>query len=202
MKISGEERRAQILQAAQELCAERGFSGTTVDRVAQRVGVSRSLVLQHFGSKEGIYEQLVDFMATVHAVEEDERVAQMIREKDDYGVFHAFASHVFEHSMEEGKHSVLRLSMFSLLENPYLYRRSSARRDRAWEELLCYVEERQREGAFRPLEASYVVHAFRSVVDHLAMEASCGGEGQGSVDFYPIIETVINIILGALRTEN
>ncbi len=201
MKISGEERRTQILQAAQELCAERGFSGTTVDRIAQRVGVSRSLVLQHFGSKEGIYEQLVDFMATVHAVEEDALVAQMIREKDDYGVFHAFASHVFEHCLEEGKHSVLRLAMFSLLENPHLYRRSAARRDRAWEALLSYVQERQREGAFRPLEASHVMHAFRSVVDHLAMEAACSDEGQGSMGFYPVVETSINIILRALRTE-
>lgn len=202
MKIAGEERKKQILEVAQGLCAEKGFAGTTLDDIAEGAGVSRALIVQHFGSKEGIYEQLVDFIATVHAVEEDERVAQMIHEKDDYGVFHAFASHVFEHSMEEGKHSVLRLAMFSLLENPDLYRRSTVRRDEAWEELLCYVKERQREGAFRPLEASYVVHAFRSVVDHLVMEASFGGEGQGSVDFYPIIETVINIILGALRTEN
>jgi len=202
MKIAGEERKKQILEVAQGLCAEKGFAGTTLDDIAEGAGVSRALIVQHFGSKEGIYEQLVDFIATVHAVEEDERVAQMIREKDDYGVFHAFASHVFEHCMEEGNHGVLRLSMFSLLENPHWYRRSRARRDRAWEELLCYVEERQREGAFRPLEASYVVHAFRSVVDHFAMEASCGGEGQGSVDFFPIVETVINIILGALRTEN
>jgi len=201
MRISGEERRRQILEAVQRLCAENGFAGTTLDDVAEEVGVSRSLVLQHFGSKEGIYDALVGFVAGVHALEEDRVVPQKIRDKDDRGVFHAFASHVFEHNLRQGKQSILRLFMFSLLENPELFGKSTERRDKAWEPLVSYIENRQAEGVFRPVDARHVVQAFRSLVDQLAMQAICANQREKADQFYPMVETVIDIVLAGIKAE-
>src|SRR5262245_55220759 len=48
----GEERRADIVDAAIEVFATRGFRGTALAEVAERVGVSAANVLYHFGSKE------------------------------------------------------------------------------------------------------------------------------------------------------
>jgi AcrR family transcriptional regulator len=115
MRISGEERKQQILEVARGLCAEKGFAGTTLDDIADGAGVSRALVVQHFGSKEGVYEALSDVAARAHPLEADDAVQRRIREKDDYGVFHACAAHVFENNLRDAERSNLRLTVFSML---------------------------------------------------------------------------------------
>ena len=46
---------AAILRAAQELFAETGFERTTIRAVAARAGIDPALVMQHYGSKEGLF---------------------------------------------------------------------------------------------------------------------------------------------------
>jgi len=57
--ISREERRrrteACILQEARRLFAEEGFERATIRAVARRTGVDPALVMQYFGSKEGLF---------------------------------------------------------------------------------------------------------------------------------------------------
>ena len=48
----GRERREEILAAAMELFAARGYRGTTIAQVAARVGISDAGLLHHFHSKE------------------------------------------------------------------------------------------------------------------------------------------------------
>ena len=50
-----EEKRQQIIMAAADLFTELGFSNTSMDKVAERAGVSKQTVYSHFGSKEGIF---------------------------------------------------------------------------------------------------------------------------------------------------
>jgi len=201
MRISGEERKKRIIEVVQGVCAEKGFSGTTLDDIAGEAGVSRALIVQHFGSKEGVYEALVDFVSHKHPLEEDKVVAQKIRENDDYGVFHACASHVLENNLRQTLRSPLRLSVFSMLENPELFERIAQKRDEAWEGVISYVEARQREGAFRPVDARHLVEGFKSMVVHLAAEMICRGGYLDRREFYDVVDTMINIILAGIKTE-
>jgi AcrR family transcriptional regulator len=50
----GEERRAEILHAALEVIAERGYRGTTLSAVADRVGLTQQGLLHHFPTKEAL----------------------------------------------------------------------------------------------------------------------------------------------------
>jgi AcrR family transcriptional regulator len=43
-----------LLDAAAEVCAEQGFEGTTVARVAQRIGVSPTAVYNHYTNREDL----------------------------------------------------------------------------------------------------------------------------------------------------
>ena len=58
--MSAAERREQLLEIARELFAERGFEGTSVEEIASRAGVSKPVVYEHFGGKEGAYAVVVD----------------------------------------------------------------------------------------------------------------------------------------------
>lgn len=60
VRMTAQQRRAQLLDVARALFAERGFEATSIEEIANRAGVSKPIVYEHFGSKEGIYEVVKD----------------------------------------------------------------------------------------------------------------------------------------------
>jgi AcrR family transcriptional regulator len=58
--MSGKERREQLLDVGRALFAEKGFDGTSVEEIADKAGVSKPVVYEHFGGKEGLYAVVVD----------------------------------------------------------------------------------------------------------------------------------------------
>lgn len=59
-RMTGKERREQLISIGREVFAERGFDGTSVEEIAARAGVSKPVVYEHFGGKEGLYAVVVD----------------------------------------------------------------------------------------------------------------------------------------------
>lgn len=51
-------KREQILKAAADLFYERGYQGTTLDQVAQRLGVTKPFIYYHFQNKAEILHQI------------------------------------------------------------------------------------------------------------------------------------------------
>ncbi len=66
-KSRGEESRRQILQAAINSVASLGLSNVTLDRVAERAGVSRGLVVFHFKSKMNLLEEVLNFLGAQYS---------------------------------------------------------------------------------------------------------------------------------------
>jgi AcrR family transcriptional regulator len=60
VRMTGKDRREQLLNVARALFAEKGFDGTSVEEIAHRANVSKPVVYEHFGGKEGIYAVVVD----------------------------------------------------------------------------------------------------------------------------------------------
>ncbi|MER6719373.1 TetR/AcrR family transcriptional regulator [Streptomyces halstedii] len=60
VRMTGKERREQLLDIGRTLFADRGFEGTSVEEIAARAGVSKPVVYEHFGGKEGLYAVVVD----------------------------------------------------------------------------------------------------------------------------------------------
>ncbi|WP_204762081.1 TetR/AcrR family transcriptional regulator [Lentzea nigeriaca] len=58
--MTGKERREQLLDVSRALFAEKGFEATSIEEIAHRAGVSKPVVYEHFGGKEGIYAVVVD----------------------------------------------------------------------------------------------------------------------------------------------
>ncbi|WP_434975517.1 TetR/AcrR family transcriptional regulator [Streptomyces mesophilus] len=59
-RMTGAERRQQLLDIGRTLFAEKGFEGTSVEEIAAKAGVSKPVVYEHFGGKEGLYAVVVD----------------------------------------------------------------------------------------------------------------------------------------------
>lgn len=56
-----DETRRKIFEAAVGLIAERGFTATTVDEIAERAGVAKGTVFYNFESKTALYEELLRY---------------------------------------------------------------------------------------------------------------------------------------------
>lgn len=59
-RMPAAERREAILEAALEVFAERGFHEATLDQVAARAAVSKTLIYEHFDSKRELTRALLD----------------------------------------------------------------------------------------------------------------------------------------------
>ena len=55
--------RERVFTAAVELIAEQGYAGTTVEEIAVRAGVAKGTVFYNFGSKEKLFEELLQAAA-------------------------------------------------------------------------------------------------------------------------------------------
>ncbi len=60
VRMTGKERREQLLDVGRALFAEKGFEVTSIEEIATRAGVSKPVVYEHFGGKEGLYAVVVD----------------------------------------------------------------------------------------------------------------------------------------------
>ena len=60
VRMRGTERREQLIDVSRRLFAEKGVEGTSVEEIAARAEVSKPVVYEHFGGKEGLYAVVVD----------------------------------------------------------------------------------------------------------------------------------------------
>ena len=59
-RLTAAARRAQLIEIGREVFAERGYGATSVEEIAARAKVSKPILYDHFGGKEGLYAVVVD----------------------------------------------------------------------------------------------------------------------------------------------
>lgn len=59
-RLTATQRRAQLIDVGRRVFAEHGYKGTSVEEIARAAGVSKPIVYEHFGGKEGLYAVIVD----------------------------------------------------------------------------------------------------------------------------------------------
>lgn len=58
------QRKAQLIEVAERVFAQRGFDGAAIEEIAREAGVDRALIYQYFDSKQGLYEACVNAALT------------------------------------------------------------------------------------------------------------------------------------------
>jgi AcrR family transcriptional regulator len=59
-RLSASARRAQLIDVGRIVFAKRGYEGASIEEIADRAKVSRPIIYEHFGGKEGLYAVVVD----------------------------------------------------------------------------------------------------------------------------------------------
>jgi AcrR family transcriptional regulator len=71
-RVPREVRERQIVELAEQLFSERGYQGSSMDELARRAGVTKPVVYELFGSKEGLFRACLERSA--------ERLATLVAE--------------------------------------------------------------------------------------------------------------------------
>jgi AcrR family transcriptional regulator len=80
-RLTAEQRRAEILVAAGEVFAQRGYHQSSIDDIARAAGISKALIYEHFASKQDLYASLLE----QHAGELFARLAAAVPQADEGG---------------------------------------------------------------------------------------------------------------------
>src|SRR3954466_4440696 len=59
-RLPASERRAQLIEVGRTVFAKRGYEATSMEEIADRAKVSKPIVYEKFGGKEGLYNVIVD----------------------------------------------------------------------------------------------------------------------------------------------
>lgn len=59
-RLTASDRRTQLIEIARTVFAKRGYEKASMEEIATRAKVSKPIVYEHFGGKEGLYAVLVD----------------------------------------------------------------------------------------------------------------------------------------------
>jgi AcrR family transcriptional regulator len=60
VRMTGQERRAQLLDVGRSVFAEVGYEAASIEEIAKRARITKPVVYEHFGGKEGLYAVIVD----------------------------------------------------------------------------------------------------------------------------------------------
>jgi AcrR family transcriptional regulator len=168
--MKGDERRVQILQTAVELFSQRGFKGTTTKEIAKAAGVSEAMVFRHFASKDELYAAIIDNKGCQDGVhkfpwEENSVLRKAMEDKDDLAVFYNLAFDALNKHQTDV--AFMRLLFYSALEEHELAERFFGEFiARIYVFIGGYIEERQRDGAFRQLDPRIAVRSFLGMMIH------------------------------------
>ena len=58
--MTGQERRAQLLDIGREVFADVGYEAASIEEIAKRARITKPVVYEHFGGKEGLHAVVVD----------------------------------------------------------------------------------------------------------------------------------------------
>ena len=158
-RLPASDRRRQLLDAALDLFAQKGFNGTTTKEIATAAGVTEAIVFRHFPSKQALYSAVLD------AKHESGEVAALVAQwqafmdaNDDEGLFRAIILKIIGDYSRDAR--INRVLLLAALEGHEAgleqHRRSSLV---LFEHLCQYVARRQSEGALCSGEPGVIVAA-------------------------------------------
>jgi AcrR family transcriptional regulator len=196
---SRDTKRQEIVQAAIELFAAKGFRGTTTRDLAAKAGVNEAIIFRYFVNKTELYRAILE--EKVHQSDDAhyKEVVQLATETD-VRTFLEFLGNQFI-QLHEQDSTFMRLLLFSALEGHELvdmFLESMAFRN----PLAAYLERRMSEGTFRRMHPYLAARAFLGMfVCHIQMQEIFGQKSKQQFDRDDTVKTFVSIFLDGIKAS-
>lgn len=196
-RLSGEERRSQILEVAINIFSEKGFSGSRIKEIAELADISETLIFQHFSSKEDLYKAALQDFFKKHPLMPE--IEPMLKIKDDAGVFSSLARHLIINSRNDPR--IIRVALFAALEGMHFDEILNEDAGTLSKSLARYIQQRIKDGAFRKINTSIAARLFIETVYMYTLDqhAAISGPVLPNSD-EEIIKTLVSIFLNGITS--
>lgn len=171
-RMTGEERKGQIVRVAAELFARNGFKGTTTREIARKAGVSEAVIFKHFSRKQALYNAIIDSRCGDSGGQS--RLIGRIKGKKGKEVFETIAAYLISEHQKDP--SFLRLLTYSALEKHELSEIFIRTKGLELIEFLeAGIKELMEAGVFRKIDPAIAARAFIGMILHYSISQELYG---------------------------
>lgn len=193
------DRRQDILAAAMDLFAKKGFRGTTTRDLATQADVNEAIIFRHFNTKEELYSAILEHKAGENREARFEEIERMAGTGDDETFFKTVGRNFLE--KHENDTTFYRLLLFSALEGHQLsdmFIASMTVRN----PIANYIQKRINEGAFRPLDSELAARGFFGMFASFVLwQEIFGFKKTQPFDREQVVHTFVSIFLKGITQE-
>ncbi len=191
------DRRHDILMAAMELFAKKGFRGTTTRDLATHAEINEAIIFRHFKTKEELYSAILEHKAGQNRDAHLEEVKRLGETSDDQTFFETLGKTFL--SRHETDTTFMRLLLFSALEGHQLsdmFVSSMTGRN----PVASYIERRIKEGAFREVDPQLAARAlFGMFASFILWQEIFGLKKTQHYSRDEVVNTFVSIFLAGIR---
>jgi len=193
------DRRQEILAAAMELFAKKGFRGTTTRDLATEADVNEAIIFRHFNNKEELYSAILEHKAGEDRDARIEEIERLARDRDDEKFFSTLGNAFLE--KHERDTTFMRLLLFSALEGHQLSDMFVASMT-ARNPIANYIEKRIRDGAFRDMNPQLAARGFFGMfASFILWQEIFGFKKTQPHDRQEVVSTFVSIFLNGITKE-
>jgi AcrR family transcriptional regulator len=193
------DRRQEILAAAMQLFAQKGFRGTTTRDLATQAEVNEAIIFRHFKTKEELYSAIIEFKAGENRNARLEELERLASANDDANFFRTLGRSFLE--KHEQDTTFLRLLLFSALEGHQLSDMFAASLT-ARNPIANYIQKRIDEGAFRKVDAQLAARGlFGMFTSFILSQEIFGLKKTQSYDREEVVDTFVSIFLKGITKD-
>jgi AcrR family transcriptional regulator len=198
-RLHAEDRRRQLLKAAIESFAQKGFAGTKTKDIAISAGVSEAILFRHFASKEDLYHAILD------TKEEPSSKKSLMQEleaaagqRDDMRLFATLAAGIMKSFREDP--AFHRLFLYASLEGHLLASLFRARFGLPMGNFLRrYIALRQKEGAFHRCDPDVAMAFFFGAIVNFAMARHLFNIKDTSLGDDAVVKELVTLVMRGLK---
>lgn len=195
-RMSGEERKEQIIKAAMKVFSEKGFQGTKTKEIAQAAGISEAMIFKFFKNKEDLYKAIITSTVKDHSGE-----ISLLQSKVSNlpTVLKDIFLHVIE--LNEKDPTFLRLMLYSSLEeHEFAHNFLETHLLGEMEAFTKAIEKGIKTGEYREVNPRLVAQIFHYLIGGYCIERFVLGINKNEpVDKNEVAETMVDIFLNGLR---
>lgn len=193
------QRRRQLIDAARRVFAERGFRGATTRQIAIAAGVTEALIFQHFPDKDSLYAAILDEEAARSRIHDwlAEIQGHVAAGAEETVIRRLYTCLIAQH---EADPDLIRLMVFSALENHPLAKQIHGRASRIYNFLETFIADGQARGRFRPGSPAVLARATLAMPLNYILQRHLFKTLPSSVTMAEVIEEGVAFTLAGLRS--
>ena len=193
-------KRAAVLEAATDLFLSGGFSGTSMDRIAEAANVSKRTVYDHFPSKDDLFHAISEEILLkveempVHTYSADEPLDEQLLAIGD-----AFARTITDPKFMK----LSRVVISRYIQSPALAQNTGKAHGRLRRDMIAFFKAGKRDGRLKIRNAERAAGQFCGLIKEVAFwpELMAGQEPISARERKGVVKSAVDIFLAHHRAE-